>query len=140
MALQHERVAAADRFEEPDEDLAVGEVEQGGGGQLDAEVVADLPAELRVGTAAEEHQPLVVCPGAASHQTPTFSVLPVLLSASVALVAPGFHQAGDHGELGKVVHALYLIGVCTLDGHHRVAVVGEHAHGIGEVFLALRVV
>src|SRR5712691_1248103 len=69
VALQYERVAPSDRLEEPNEDLAVGEVEQGGGGRLDAEVVADLLAKLGESAAAEEHHPLVGYPGAASHQT-----------------------------------------------------------------------
>jgi len=46
VALQHERVAAADRLQEPDVDLAVGEVGELGGGRLDAEAAGDLGAQF----------------------------------------------------------------------------------------------
>ena len=48
MALQDERVAAADRLVEPDEDLAVGEVAGGLRGDRDVELLGDLLGQFGV--------------------------------------------------------------------------------------------
>src|SRR6266700_1000449 len=73
VTLQHEGVAAPDRLEEAHEDLAVGEVEQGGGGRLDAEVVGDLQAELGVRPAGEQHHLLAGWSDTARHVTCSFT-------------------------------------------------------------------
>jgi len=58
VALQHEGVASPDRFKRPDEDLAVGEVEDLGRRGLDAQAARDFLGQLRVRAPGEEQQPL----------------------------------------------------------------------------------
>ena len=60
VALQDEGVAAAHRFVEADEDLAVGEVARGLRGDVDVELLGDLLGQFGVRAAGEEHQILAV--------------------------------------------------------------------------------
>ena len=71
MGLQHERVATADRFIEADEDLAVGEVACGLGGDRDIEILGDLLGQFRVRATGEEHQILAVVGPLGAHSVPS---------------------------------------------------------------------
>ena len=74
VGLDDEDVGAPDRLLEPGVDLAVGEVDQVGLGQLDAEVAGDVLGQGRVGPAGQQVElalgdqfhhvaPFVVAPG-----------------------------------------------------------------------------
>jgi hypothetical protein len=60
MTLQHERVAAAHRLIETDEDLAVGKIASGLRSDRDVELFGDLLSQLGVRATREEHQILAV--------------------------------------------------------------------------------
>ena len=67
MGLQDERVAAAHRLVEADEDLAVGEVARGLRGDGDVEFLGDLLGQLGVRATREEHQILAVVGPVGAH-------------------------------------------------------------------------
>ncbi len=71
MDLQDERVAAADRFVEADEDLAVGEVACGLRGDRDVELLGDLLGQFGVRATREEHQILAVVGPLGAHSAPS---------------------------------------------------------------------
>jgi hypothetical protein len=60
MRLQDERVTAAHRFVEAHEDLAVGELPRGLGGDVDVEFLGHLLGQLGMRAAGEEHQVFAV--------------------------------------------------------------------------------
>src|SRR5919107_2252148 len=67
VALDDERVAAAQALLEAHVDLAVGEVVGRGVDQLDAQLVRDLLGELAVAAAADEHEALLAVCGDTGH-------------------------------------------------------------------------
>jgi len=67
VALQHEGVATADRLQEPNHDLAVGEVVQLRGRRLDPHAVGDLGGKLGKGPPAEQHHLLLAGRRHATH-------------------------------------------------------------------------
>ena len=69
--LQDERVAAAYRFVEAHEDLAVGEVARGLRGDVDVELLGHLLGQLGVRAAREEHQILAVVGPVVAHVLPS---------------------------------------------------------------------
>src|SRR5262249_33933538 len=69
VALDDEGVTTPDRLEEPDEYLAIREVEKRCRGWFDPEVIRDLKSELGECPAGEEHHLLAVCPRAYRHLT-----------------------------------------------------------------------
>src|SRR5262245_32055563 len=71
MRLQDERVAAADRLIEADEDLAVGEIARGLRGDRDVELLGYLLSQFGVRAAREEHQILAVVGPLGAHCAPS---------------------------------------------------------------------
>ncbi len=67
MGLQHERVAAANRLLEADEDLAVGEVPCRLRGDLHVEFLGHLLGEFGVRATREEHQVLAIVGPVGAH-------------------------------------------------------------------------
>src|SRR5918996_1248917 len=59
-ATRRAQVGPADRVLVAAVDLAVGERLQAGVGQLDTELLGDLPAQLATGPAGRDHEPLLV--------------------------------------------------------------------------------
>ena len=107
MALQHERVAAADRLVEADEDLAVGEVARGLRGDRDVEFLGDLLGQFGVRATREEHQVLAVVGPVGAHSVPS----PVgdrygpMVRMQLRRALPGCQNpngnATAHGRLGR---------------------------------------
>ena len=71
MRLQDERVAAADRLIEADENLAVGEIARGLRGDRDVELLGHLLSQFGVRAAREEHQILAVVGPLGAHCAPS---------------------------------------------------------------------
>ncbi len=60
VSLQHEGIGSADGFFEADEDLAVGEITRGGGGQLHTQLASHSLTQCRVRAATKQHQVLLI--------------------------------------------------------------------------------
>ena len=95
MRLQDERVAAADRLIEADEDLAVGEVARGLRGDRDVELLGHLLGQFGVRAAREEHQILAVVGPLGAHCAPSLvgDRYGVIVRSLSACALPGYQIA-----------------------------------------------